>query len=177
MSSARQNTTASPADQFRRCVGLFATGVTIVAVQHEGEYAGMTLNAFSSVSLTPLLVSVSLAHGTRTLELVRRSERFAVSILNFEQIDVARSFAEPGAPFPHHHVVTDHDGHARIDRALAYIACDVSQLITAGDHDIVVGRVTDLRAEEGRPLVFHGGEFGLIQQRRQRTGGARHEGD
>lgn len=163
MSSGQPGRAEPHATQFRRCMGLFATGVTVVAVQHEGEYAGMTLNAFSSVSLTPLLVSVSLAHDTRTLRLVHDSRRFAVSILNCDQIEVARAFAVPGAPFPRDHIVTQQDGHARVMGALAYIACEVTQEVTAGDHDIVIGRVTDLHAEEGQPLIFHGGDFSQIQ--------------
>lgn len=161
--SASQLPSDSPLTaQFRRCMGSFATGVTIVAVQHEGEYAGMTLNAFTSVSLMPLLVAVSLAHTTRTLDLVTRSQRFAVSILNSEQIEVARSFAIPGAPFPMHHVETERDRQVRVPGALAYVACDVVQQVMAGDHDIVIGRVVDFQEEEGRPLLFHGGVFGHL---------------
>ncbi len=150
-------------ERFRRCMALFATGVTVVAVQHEGGYAGMTLNAFTSVSLSPLLVSVSLAHKTRTLELVNRSRRFAVSILTSEQREVARSFAVVGSPFPHHHICTEGDGHVRVTGALAFLACDVAQSMTAGDHEIVVGQVTTFTEEAGQPLVFHGGVFGAIQ--------------
>ena len=66
---------------FRRCVGSFPTGVCVVVAEHEGRPAGMTLNSFTSVSLDPLLVLVSLAHGTRTLDTVRRAGRFAAGPL------------------------------------------------------------------------------------------------
>jgi flavin reductase (DIM6/NTAB) family NADH-FMN oxidoreductase RutF len=148
--------------RFRRCMGTFATGVTVVAAHHDGEYAGMTLNAFTSVSLTPQLVSVALAHGTRTLELVNRSRRFAVSILESRQREVARAFAVPGAPFPERFAETDAAGHVRIPGALAFLACDASQQVTAGDHDIVVGQVTNFEAAPGKPLVFYGGDFGAL---------------
>jgi hypothetical protein len=67
---------------FRDVVGAFATGVTVVTARFGQSQAGMTLNSFTSVSLDPLLVLVSLAHGTRTLEKVRQSNQFAVNILH-----------------------------------------------------------------------------------------------
>lgn len=144
---------------FRRCVGAFATGVTVVAAHHCGDYAGMTLNAFTSVSLRPLLVSVSLAHHTRTLELVDRSGRFAVSILDSSQQDVARAFAVPGADFPGCYAATDGDGYVRVPEALAFIGCDVAQRVVAGDHDVVIGQVSTFEQRAGSPLIFHGGAF------------------
>src|SRR5919205_336297 len=91
-----------PAFAFRDCVGEFATGVTVVTAEHDGRPAGMTLNAFTSVSLQPLLVLVSLGHGSRTLETVRASGRLAVSVLHRHQREVAIAFASPGAPCPRH---------------------------------------------------------------------------
>src|SRR5205823_12915913 len=74
---------------FREVVGAFATGVTVVTSRVGDLHAGMTLNSFTSVSLDPLLVLVSLAHGTRTLEVVHRSGRYAVNVLHRRQRDVA----------------------------------------------------------------------------------------
>ena len=85
---------------FRDVVGAFATGVTVVTSRVGDTFAGMTLNSFTSVSLDPLLVLVSLAHGTRTLEMVHRCDRFAVNVLHRRQRDVALAFAKAGAPFP-----------------------------------------------------------------------------
>jgi flavin reductase (DIM6/NTAB) family NADH-FMN oxidoreductase RutF len=147
---------------FRDCVGTFATGVTVVAVHHEDACAGMTLNSFTSVSLDPLLVCVSLAHGTRTHELVVRARRFAVSILHAGQQDVARAFATPGLPFPRAMTRVEPDRHVVVDGALAALRCDVSQAVTAGDHDLVLGRVTRFEAGVGEPLVFHRGAFGAL---------------
>ncbi|HZE04097.1 MAG TPA: flavin reductase family protein, partial [Solirubrobacteraceae bacterium] len=80
-------------EAFRRCVGEFATGVTVVCAEHEAGPAGMTLNAFTSVSLNPLLVLVSLGHGSRTLDAVHGAERFGLSILERGQRDAAIAFA------------------------------------------------------------------------------------
>lgn len=145
---------------FRDCVGEFATGVTVVTAQHEGRAAGMTLNSFASVSLDPLLVLVSLGHGSRTLAIVDAAGRFAVSVLHRQQRDVALAFARPGAPFPADLVHETHDGFLVASGAAATHHCEVDQRIRAGDHDLVLGRVVGLTHHGGEPLVFHRGRFG-----------------
>jgi flavin reductase (DIM6/NTAB) family NADH-FMN oxidoreductase RutF len=150
--------------RYRDCVGCFATGVTVVTVHCDGRRAGMTLNSFTSVSLDPLLVSISLAHETRTLELLRDAGRFAVSILEGGQRDVALDFAADGAGFPDHHTVVDDDGFATVRDALAVLRCTVKATVPAGDHDLIIGAVTGFHAVEGKPLVFHRGSFGTIGQ-------------
>ena len=79
--SEREGPSEALVSAFRGCVGEFATGVAVVTAEHEGVPAGMTLNAFTSVSLDPLLVLVSLGSGSRTLHATTASGRFAVSIL------------------------------------------------------------------------------------------------
>lgn len=148
--------------RYRRCIGSFATGVTVVTVSAREQRAGMTLNSFTSVSLDPLLILISLAHGTRTLELIRETERFAVSILHREQHAVALDFAANGAAFPEHHTVLDETGFVIVRDALATVRCAVEAVVPAGDHDLVIGAVTHFDAAEGEPLVFHRGTFGTL---------------
>jgi len=149
-----------PADVFRACVGEFATGVTVVASEHDGMPAGMTLNAFISVSLDPLLVLVSLAHGSRTLAVVRRTGRFAVSVLHREQHEAAIELATPGAPFPEEQMTRTADGFLAVRDAAATQHCEVEQITRAGDHDLVLGRVIGITHSGGEPLIFHRGRFG-----------------
>ena len=149
-----------PGDAFRACVGEFATGVTVVASEHDGVLAGMTLNAFISVSLEPLLVLVSLAQDSRTLGVVRQSHRFAVSVLHLGQGDAAIELALPGAPFPEGHMTRTADGFIAVRGAAATQHCEVEQIIAAGDHDLVLGRVVGLTHNGGEPLIFHRGRFG-----------------
>ena len=151
---------AIPSDVFRACVGEFATGVTVVASEHDGVRAGMTLNSFVSVSLDPLLVLVSLAHGTRTLQVARRSGRFAVSMLQREQTEAAVALATPGAPFPEEHMTSTPDGFVIVREAAASQHCELEQTIAAGDHDLVLGRVVGITHNGGEPLIFHRGRFG-----------------
>jgi flavin reductase (DIM6/NTAB) family NADH-FMN oxidoreductase RutF len=145
---------------FRDCVGEFATGVTVVIAEHEGEPAGMTLNSFTSVSLEPLLVLVSLGHGSRTLSAVRASERLAISVLHRRQREVAVDFATPGAPFPAKWVRRTHDGFLVVDHSAATLHCGVADVVRAGDHDLVLGAVTGITHQGGEPLVFYRGRFG-----------------
>jgi flavin reductase (DIM6/NTAB) family NADH-FMN oxidoreductase RutF len=149
-----------PSDAFRASVGEFATGVTVVASEHDGVPAGLTVNAFISVSLEPLLVLVSLAHASRTLGVVRQSGRFAVSVLHREQGEAAIQLATPGAPFPEEHMTRTADGFLVVRGAAATQHCEVEEIAAAGDHDLVLGRVIGLTHDGGEPLIFHRGRFG-----------------
>jgi len=149
---------------FRDVVGAFATGVTVVTSRIGNTYAGMTLNSFTSVSLDPLLILISLAHGTRTLEMVQRCDRFAVNVLHRRQRDVALAFARPGVPFPEGHTVVDPAGYLVVMHALAILRCQVFSIHTAGDHDLVVGEVVDFEGSGGEPLIFHRGAFGGLDE-------------
>lgn len=160
--SAASMTDAAQKQAFRHCVGSFPTGVCVVTAEHDGQPAGMTLNSFTSVSLDPLLVLVSLGHGARTLDAVRRSGEFAVSMLHRGQRAVAVDFAERGIPFPAGHVRRTGDGHLVVRHALAELLCRVHEIVPAGDHDLVVGEVVAFSSESGEPLVFHAGRFGGV---------------
>jgi flavin reductase (DIM6/NTAB) family NADH-FMN oxidoreductase RutF len=148
--------------EYRRVVGTFPTGVCVVTSEVDAEPAGMTLNSFTSVSLEPLLVLVSLAHGTRTLRTVRASGHCAISVLGRGQQDVALAFAARGATFPTHLVRRTVYGFLPVRGALAELYCDVRDVVAAGDHDLVVGHVREFASARGEPLVFHAGQFGGV---------------
>ena len=145
--------------EFRACVGEFATGVAVVTVAAGDGAAGMTLNSFVSVSLDPLMVLVSLAHGSRTLAAVEQVDLFAVSFLMRSQREVALRFARRGGVFPYY-LVEERDRCLFVRGALGQLACSVVSRVPAGDHDLVVGQVVALRREDGEPLVFHRGRLG-----------------
>ena len=156
-------TSAIPTIAFRECVGEFATGVTVVTAEVDGEPAGMTLNSFTSVSLDPLLVLVSLGHGSRTLAAIARSGRFVVSILSRRQQLVAVDFAERGAPFPAQHVRRTGGGLVAVAEAAAVLGCRVVEMRHGGDHELVLGEVVEIEHGGGEPLVFYRGRFGGMQ--------------
>ena len=116
-----------PSD-FRDSVGEFATGVTVVTTGEGEGAAGMTLNSFTSVSLEPLLVLVSLAHGTRTLETLRASGTFGISILHRWQRETALRFARRGGPFPDF-LVEERDGFLFVPGSLARIVEQLTPML------------------------------------------------
>lgn len=154
--------TAIPALVFRDCVGEFATGVTIVTAEADGQAAGMTLNSFTSVSLDPLLILVSLGHGSRTLSATTKSGCFTVSILHRGQRHVAIDFADRGAPFAAEHVRRNDGGFLAVNGAAAVLCCRVVDTLRAGDHDLVLGEVVRIEHGGGEPLLFYRGRFGGI---------------
>ena len=147
--------------EFREVVGAFATGVCVVTSEHHGHPAGMTLNSFTSVSLEPLLVLVSLAHGSRTLEKATASRRFAVNILHRQPAGRRPRLRQARRRLPaSHHAMQDRFGYFAVRHALALLRCEVTDIVRAGDHDLVIGEVASFEGSGGEPLVFHRGTFG-----------------
>lgn len=147
---------------FRNALGRFATGVTVVTTAVDGGVHGMTANAFTSVSLDPPLIVVSVAHHARMHGFLAPRARFGVSVLGEDQQVYAWTFAgKPqagGQPvFQRRHDVPV------LEHALAQLACTVEALYPGGDHTLVLGRVDDLWYRDGSPLTFYRGRFfGLI---------------
>jgi flavin reductase (DIM6/NTAB) family NADH-FMN oxidoreductase RutF len=150
---------------FRDTLGRFPTGVAVVTATGPHGPAGLTTNAFSSLSLDPPLVLVCFDHGSRTLAIVRESGRFAVNVLRAGDEEVAMLFAGK-APHPEKFAAVTHTvdhGVPVLDSALAWLVCDLDALHPGGDHEIGVGAVTALGQDpEGEPLVFHAGTFGRL---------------
>lgn len=148
---------------FRDTVGRFATGVTVVTAAGADGPAGVTSNAFSSVSLDPPMVLVCFDRRSRTLPVVRDSGRFAVNVLHHGQHEVAKRFASK-APGPEKLAAVTHTvahGVPVIDDVLAWFVCEVHALHSAGDHEIAIGRVTELGVGTGHrpPLLFYRGDY------------------
>jgi len=146
---------------FRTAMASLPTGVTIVATSSEDGPAGATANAVSSLSIEPMLMLACLDRGSRTLLAVQAADRFSVSVLHDGQEGIARSFAtkKPIAEKWAGVAWSERDGLPAIDDALLWVACDLQDVITAGDHVILTGAVTDLATAGGRPLVFHSGDY------------------
>jgi 3-hydroxy-9,10-secoandrosta-1,3,5(10)-triene-9,17-dione monooxygenase reductase component len=147
--------------RFRAAMATLPTGVTIVAANGPDGPSGATANAVCSLSIEPMLMLACLDRGSRTLLAVQAADRFGVSVLHDGQEPVARSFATkaPVAEKWAGVAWSDRDGVPAIDDALAFISCDLQDVVAAGDHVIVTGAVRDLETGEGTPLVFHAGEF------------------
>ena len=162
-------TTAADAQRtFRDTIGHFASGVTIVTATGPNGPAGMTTNAVTSLSLDPLLLLVCFELRSRTLAVVRASERFAVNVLHDGDEELAAVFASKRIAREKFESVTHAETHGVpvLDGALAWIACDLRELHPGGDHVIGIGEVIGLgTGEERDPLVYYRGRYTTIVQR------------
>lgn len=142
----------------------FATGVAVLTASHDGQRFGMTINSLTSVSLDPHQILVCINHGSVTGNAIRESGHFAVSLLDRDQLDVARSFVGRNAARFETITCADHAvGLPIIEGALGTLVCRVSDIVTSGDHDVVIGEVIECWQRDGEPLVFFGGSYGRFE--------------
>ncbi|MFF4492213.1 flavin reductase family protein [Streptomyces sp. NPDC001544] len=158
----------APVDQadFRRVLGTFATGVTVItAPPTDGDRspAGFACQSFTSLSLDPPLVAFMVGRTSTTWPRIARAGTFCVNVLAAGQGDLCRGFAMSGAD---KFAGVEHDpapvsGSPRLAGTLAWIDCTIHAVHTGGDHLIVVGRVDALGTGDGEtaPLLFHRGRF------------------
>lgn len=150
-------------NEFRRVMGHFATGVTVVTTKCNGKYHGLTVNAFSSVSLEPLLVSVNISVHADSHDLIREAGVFAVNILTQDQEHISRVFADPRVEERFAGVVTyeSETGAPIIEGCMAYLEARVEHVYDAGDHSIFVGRVVEQRVllPDAPPLLYYRGNY------------------
>ncbi|OLZ71579.1 NADPH-flavin oxidoreductase [Streptomyces sp. IMTB 2501] len=154
--------------EFRRVLGNFATGVTVVtapAAEGEPGPAGFACQSFASLSLDPPLVCFMVGRTSATWPRIARAGVFCVNVLGAGQGELCRAFAVSGAdkfagvPYDAAPV----SGSPRLTGAAAWIDCTIHAVHTGGDHLIVVGRVTALGTEEpADPLLFHRGRFARL---------------
>ena len=148
-----------PALAFRRTLGMFATGVTVLTTRVDGQVHGMTANAFMSVSLRPPLVLVSIDRRARMSAMLHVGTRFGVSVLEARQTALSDRFAgraAEGVPEPAFEVVHDTP---LVEGALAHLVARIVRSYWGGDHSLFLGQVEFARYGEGRPLLFHGGRY------------------
>jgi len=153
--------TDAPRD-FRTTMAHFATGVAVVTAAGPDGPAGMTTNTVSSLSLDPVLLLVCSDKASRTLPVVRESGRFAVNVLRAGQEELARVFASKRVAAEKFAAATHRVAHGvpLLDDPLAWIACDLDELLPRGDHTVGIGRVTEHDHDpDGRPLVFFRGIY------------------
>lgn len=142
---------------FRDAMGSFTTGVCVLgAKRRDGEAVGMTVNSFTSVSLDPPMVLVCLGAESPRSQAIIDSGRFTVSVLAADQKDVSSRFAQPGEGLaPTDGWSPGQNGAPVVDDAAAVAECDIDAVHPAGDHLIVVGRVTRVASDPSRPLLVY----------------------
>lgn len=154
--------------EFRQAMAHFATGVTIITVDVDGEVHGMTANAVASVSLDPMLALVCVDHSASTHAHLHARKRFGINVLAEGQRSISEYYANPERSHNHAEKQTG----ARFDRtahgtpvlhgALAYLECRLNEEHVAGDHTIFIAEVEDVRQCAGEPLLFFHGTYRKI---------------
>ena len=148
--------------EFRHVMGHFATGVTVITTVHDGRLHGMTANSVTSVSLDPLLILVCLVREARTALAIQAAERFAVNILREDQEELSRRFARAGQDhFEGLEIVEGSHGLPLLPGCLAYLSAQVTEIVQAGDHDVVFAAVDhcEVSPNGGAPLLFFQGGY------------------
>lgn len=150
--------------RFRAVMGHFATGVTVVTGVDRSGAVGMTTNAVCSLSLEPLLVLVCFDKTARTLRVVRHTGRFAVNVLRAGQEGLSGQFASK-LPVEEKFELVAHSTRHEVpilDGALAWVACELRELVDGGDHTIGIGAVVGMDHREGDPLVWFRGAYTTV---------------
>lgn len=163
-------TAAIDAKEFRKALGSFTTGVTIVTTQGEdGRDCGLTANSFNSVSMDPPMVLWSLGKTSSSLPAFTGSSHFAVHILSANQEAVSNHFSKSGKDgldkFADIEVTRGHGNVPLLDGCSARFECRVVHQYEGGDHVIFVGEVLNFDSFARPPLAFHGGKYGVVMKK------------
>lgn len=142
--------------QFKLAMSHFASGVTVVTTEQDGTPFGMTVAAFSSLSLHPPLVLICIEKSVRTHEAIVTAGKFGVSILNSTQADVSNRFASRSEDkFSGIATHRGASGVPLIDGAVTTLECTLREQFPGGDHSIFVGEVVAIETAEGTPLIYY----------------------
>jgi flavin reductase (DIM6/NTAB) family NADH-FMN oxidoreductase RutF len=162
---ASSSSSAVDAAHFRRVLGHFPTGVTVIAAVADGTPAGLAVGSFFSLSLDPPLVGFCADRSSSTWPTIEAAGAFCVNVLAEDQEEICRRFAMKGADkFAGIGFGVTATGSPRLDGALAWIDCELDVVHDGGDHVIAVGRVIELDvARQGSPLVFFRGGYGRFE--------------
>ncbi len=151
---------------FRDVLGSYPTGVCVVtSLGNDGERFGLAVGSFTSISLDPPLVGFLPDKSSRSWERIAPTGRFCVNVLASEQLDACRRFASRhDDKFEGISHGTTPGGLPLLDDVLAWIECDIAQVLEIGDHLLVVGAVTAMeRRAEGSPLLFYRGGYHTLR--------------
>jgi len=159
-----QGNPATDGRAFRRCLGQFATGVTVMTAQHGEVRAGMAVNSFAALSLEPPLVLWSIRCASGSLPVFTQADHFAVNVLAGDQVELANRFAASGIDkFGTTPWTPGATGSPVLGGTVATLECAREQVLEGGDHLIIVGRVLHFTRSAGEPLLFAQGRYALSQ--------------
>ncbi|MGA9510440.1 MAG: flavin reductase family protein [Candidatus Sulfotelmatobacter sp.] len=151
--------------EFRKAMGSFATGITIITVEVDDKVHGMTANAFASVSLTPPLVLVCVDQSARTHGHLHARKRFGLNVLAEDQRAISEYYARPLEEQVDEPVASfDRTAHGTpvLYGALTYLECRLQTAQDAGDHTIFIAEVEEVVVRQGKPLLYFGRKYHQI---------------
>ena len=151
-------------DSFRGALGSFVTGVTVITTDSPEGPVAIVANSFASVSLDPPLVLWSPAKSSKRFEHFAGSRRFVIHVLGADQRDICAAIIKSKTAISDVAMHLSHCGMPIIEGALASFECSLEATHDAGDHVIIVGRVTKAHHNSGDPLVFHAGKYGAFEE-------------
>ncbi|ETK17218.1 flavin reductase [Pseudomonas sp. FH4] len=161
-----ENTTAAGIDTraFRRALGNFATGVTVVtAADATGRKVGVTANSFNSVSLDPPLILWSIDKRSTSHAVFEAASHFAVNVLAADQIDLSNNFARPKEDrFAEVEYQVGEGGAPVLADCSARFECEKYQQVDGGDHWIMIGKVVAFDDCGRSPLLYHQGAYSMV---------------
>jgi flavin reductase (DIM6/NTAB) family NADH-FMN oxidoreductase RutF len=172
------NLSAIEPTELRKTLGSFLTGVTIVTtIDANGQPRGFTANSFTSVSLDPPLVLVCLGKSASSYPVFSKTPQFAINILGEHQKGISSTFSSKKVAdkFAEVAVTKRKRSSPVLDGVLAWLDCDIEQLVDAGDHVVMIGRVIEHEHSEGAPLGFHSGNYVDFSLSRQVAEPAAHQ--
>ena len=151
-------------ERFRKVLGHYPTGISVVTAMSADGPVGMVVGTFTSVSLDPPLVAFMPAKSSTSWPLIRDAGKFCANVLSAEQEELCRNFSKRGGnKFDGVKWTAGASGSPILDDVIAWVDCDIDQIVESGDHYIVIGRVRDLDIVQSvTPLAFFRGEFGRV---------------
>ncbi|MBI4463365.1 MAG: flavin reductase family protein [Acidobacteria bacterium] len=154
-----------PEKEFRRVLGHFATGVTVVTMrQRSGQYWGFTANSFTSVSLSPPLILVCVDNSSESFQAMSEAEYFAVNFLSEDQQEISRRFAlKSGDRFANLSFREGTHGCPLLAGCLGFVECRKVAAHLYGDHTLILGEVLEAQASGDHPLLFYRGSYARLE--------------
>lgn len=155
-------------DDFKNVMGRWATGISVITTAHNDEWRGFTANSFASVSIDPLLISMSVAKSLYTLEYIQNSGKFAVNVLKQGQLDWGMRFAGMVEGYEEDRfrgldITLSANGNPLLPDVLGWMDCKVYKTVDVGASLLFLGEVTAAGwSDEGEPLIYFNRQWGAF---------------
>lgn len=153
--------------ELKNALGCFATGVTIITTEVEGQDIGMTCSSFNAVSLDPAMALWNIQKNSGCLDAFKNARGYTVSVLGANQGDIAMRFTHGSQEDRFSKVdkkTRSSQGHVIIPECIAWFDCELHQVIEAGDHYILLSNIIDFNSTDGNALIYERSQFGSLKQ-------------